>query len=425
MPDRLNALRDRRRQGKVAAVISISFSHPLILQAAMEQALAGQAPLLVEATSHPWDPFGIQGDRTPAQYRREVLAVAGKVGFPQSRILFAADRLGPAWFEPGQEAQALEIMGEQVEACVLAGFRKIRLDATGPFAREGEPYPLASAAQRAAALCARAEQAFAAAGDGPPPVYGVGADVNGDGAATTAPQDLEHLLDLTRGAMMRAGVGQAWERVVAVVAQPGVGFSESAVRPYDPAAGAALGRILADRAPWMLEVRSTDFQHPGALLDLVGDGAGILGVGPWLTYTFRETLFALEDIAGEIHGAPAIHLREVLDQAMRSDPVPWQSHPRPPAGNPGGGRGGSRLFGYHDRSSLHWQDREVAAEVERLLAATARSIPLHLLEHHLPGALDAVLDGRLEPAGRPIVLHAVQRVLGHYEAACGGWASVQ
>ena len=118
---------------------------------------------------------------------------------------------------------------------------------------------------------------------------------------------------------------------------------------------------------------------------------------------------------------PQIRLREVLDLAMRHNPVHWKDHHR---GSPGE-QSYARLFSYSDRSRYYWTDPEVEAEVERLLAATAGPLPSQLLSLHLPLALEAVLDGDIEPSGRAIVIHAVRRVLGHYSAACHPWTLQQ
>jgi tagatose-1,6-bisphosphate aldolase non-catalytic subunit AgaZ/GatZ len=103
----------------------------------------------------------------------------------------------------------------------------------------------------------------------------------------------------------------------------------------------------------------------------------------------------------------------VLDQAVRRDAASWRGTGVPV------GRTQGRLFSFNDRSRHHWTDPEVAAEVERLLDATAGNLPRQLLGHHLPLALDAVLDGTLVPEGAAIVRHGIRRVLEGYRAACG------
>ncbi len=121
---------------------------------------------------------------------------------------------------------------------------------------------------------------------------------------------------------MVAGLGDAWERVVAVVAQPGVEFGDDTVVAYDAVAAAGLAATVRDAWPLVFEAHSTDYQRPDALVDLVRDGFAILKVGPWLTFAMREALFALEAIERELLG------RRYRGCALRSPPGAGESHAR-------------------------------------------------------------------------------------------------
>ncbi len=426
MPARLLELKDDRRRGKVRAMTSVSSAHPLVLRAAMEQALADQAPLLVEATCNQVNQDGGYTGMTPEAFAGSIQGLAAEAGLPASRIILGGAHLGPGpWRETGPE-EALDRAGEMVAAYVSAGFRKIHLDTSMPCAGDPPVLDVPVVARRAAELVLLAERAFAADPAGHPPVYVVGTEVSSAGGARstgprvrlTTPEDLARSLDDLQEAFAAAGAGPAWERVAALVVQPGVDFGETDVHPYDRRRARALSEAIQARAPWMGEAHSTDYQSPRALRELVEDGFGILGVGPWLTFACREALFALEDVAREmdwLHGGGAgIRLREVLDGVMRRNPAHWKDHHR---GSPGE-QSYARLFSLSDRSRYYWHDPEVEAEVERLLAATEGPLPIQLLSLHLPMAFDDVMDGRLEPNGRAIVLHAIRRVLGHYTAAC-------
>src|SRR5262249_34943051 len=112
--------------------------------------------------------------------------------------------------------------------------------------------------------------------------------------------------------------------------------------------------------------------------------------------------------------SPVIRLRETLDRAMLKNPVHWQSHHRGTEAE----QAFARRFSYSDRCRYYWTDPEVDAEVTRLLEAMAAPIPLPLVSQHFPQALNAVLEGSLEPDGRSLVTFAIRRVLSHYSAAC-------
>lgn len=418
MPERLLALREDRRLGRVRALAAVCSSHPLVLRAALEEARVQEGPLLVEAAGELAGPLGGTPRRTPAEFALLVHTLAREAGFPPQRILLGADGLGPAPWRHLEAERAMARACTLVEACVDAGFRKLHLDAGASCQGDPDPLPEYQAALRTAALCRAAEGAFARSGRGAPPVYVVGSErPSEDGfARITTPEEWDRTLDLQADAWRQEGLAEAWGRVVAAVAQPGIGFTDAAVDGYDPRRVAGLDKAIARRFPWTAEARSTDYQRPEALGALVRDGFGILKVGPWLTFACREALFALEDLVGDLRQSdpeiPAIRLREVLDQAIRRDPVPWKRPPTPRERSLG------RLFSFSDRSRHHWTDPEVAAEVERLLDATHTRLPRQLLGLHLPLALDAVLDGRLAPEGAAIVRHEIRRVLESYRAAC-------
>lgn len=426
MCEELLSLRDSQRREERRGIYSVCSASPLVLRAAMAQAKDDGTPLLVEATCNQVNQLGGYTGMTPETFRAFVLELARIAGVPEGRILLGGDHLGPSPWRAEGAAAAMDKAAAMVDAYVTAGFRKIHLDASMRCADDPDPLPEEVIAARAASLCLRAEQAYRASGGGPAPVYVIGTEVPAPGGAggddgelvPTSPADLERTLDVSRAAFVRAGLAGAWDRVVAVVVQPGVEFSDFAVHPYDRARAESLSRAIAGRAPWMYEAHSTDYQRPRALSELVEDRFAILKVGPWLTFACREALFALEDVARELHAIdwsrPVIRLRETLDRAMLENPVHWKSHHR---GTPGE-QALARRFSYSDRGRYYWTDPEVDAEVSRLLDAMRDPIPAQLVSQHFPLALDAVLDGSLVPDGRSLVTHAVRRVLGHYAAAC-------
>ena len=136
---------------------------------------------------------------------------------------------------------------EMVRQYVRAGYAKIHLDASMPCA--DDPLgPLADtvAAARTADLAAAAEAAAVERPAGAPaPLYVVGTEVPppggqaGDqaGPAVTRVADAERTLALVREAFARRGLERAWERVIALVVQPGVEFGDDAVFPLPAGIG--------------------------------------------------------------------------------------------------------------------------------------------------------------------------------------------
>jgi D-tagatose-1,6-bisphosphate aldolase subunit GatZ/KbaZ len=425
MPERLLALRDAQRRGEARGICAVCSAHPLVLRAALQEAREAGPPLLIEATCNQVNPEGGYTGMTPADFMAFVHDLALQEGFDPASLILGGDHLGPNPWRKEPAAAALEKAGAMVEAYVAAGFRKLHLDASMACAGDPEPLPAPLIAARAAQLCLRAETVARNVG-GALPVYVIGTEVPPPGGAAgpehgvapTSSADLLETLAISREAFLAQGLEGAWERVLAVVVQPGVEFGDAQVHAYDRGAAQTLSGTLAGREPWIFEAHSTDYQLPIHLRELVEDRFAILKMGPWLTFACREALFALEEIARELHEAdpsrPLPHLRRTLEFAMRTDPSHWEGHY---FGSPGE-RSMACRFSFSDRSRYYWQDPAVAAEVERLLEATRGPLPLPLLSQYLPQALEPVLAGALPADGRSLVTHAVRRVLHHYAQAC-------
>ena len=88
----------------------------------------------------------------------------------------------------------------------------------------------------------------------------------------------------------------AWERVIGLVVQPGAQFGENIIFDYDRQKASSLSSALPNDPPLVYEAHSTDYQKPVALAEMVEDHFAILKVGPWLTFAFREAVFALSAI---------------------------------------------------------------------------------------------------------------------------------
>src|SRR5512138_369278 len=102
-----------------------------------------------------------------------------------------------------------------------------------------EPLPEPTLAERAAQLCAVAERAWREVG-GEPPVYVIGTEVPVPGGATedlqelavTTPRAAGDTIAAHRQAFAKAGLEAAWDRVIALVVQPGVEFDHHKVIDY-------------------------------------------------------------------------------------------------------------------------------------------------------------------------------------------------
>jgi D-tagatose-1,6-bisphosphate aldolase subunit GatZ/KbaZ len=231
--------------------------------------------------------------------------------------------------------------------------------------------------------------------------------------------DAERTLALTREAFARRGLERAWERVIALVVQPGVEFGDDVVFPYRREAAAGL-EALAEARGLVFEAHSTDYQEEEVLRALVEDHFAFLKVGPELTFAFREAVFALEAIERELLGARAPDrlsgVREALDDAMRRDPRHWKAWY---AGDDEEAARLRRRFSLSDRCRYYWTCPEVQDALRRLHAnLEGLRLPRGLVSQCLPDATEAAAAGPAAGLPSRLVRLHVRRVLGRYARAC-------
>ena len=208
-----------------------------------------------------------------------------------------------------------------------------------------------------------------------------GAEAGDGGIHVTSTTSVEETITLTRAAFVSLGLENAWERVRAVVVQPGVEFSDEALFEYDRLAAAQLSAFVMSTPALVFEAHSTDYQTRRALTELVEDHFAILKVGPGLTFAYREGVFALSYIEDELLGDQASHVRSVLDKAMLADPTHWSAF----YSGDDATRRRARQFSRSDRSRYYWGNRDVAAAVSRMLTnLDARALPDELVSQFLP-----------------------------------------
>ena len=190
--------------------------------------------------------------------------------------------------------------------------------------------------------------------------------------------------------------------------------------PYDREKARPLSTALPKEIPIVYEAHSTDYQSPRALREMVEDHFAILKVGPWLTFALREAIFALSALERELLGADKkIRFSEVhqaLEKAMLQNPAHWRAYYH---GSEVQLRL-SRAYSFSDRCRYYWHEKEVQAEIGRLLANLGhQALPLTLLSQFLPLEYAAVRDGLLPAKPGDLIRHHIQTVLRGYAQACG------
>jgi len=363
----------------------------------------------------------------PADFRDLVMGIADEGGLSPERVVLGGDHLGPNTFRDRGADEAMALAEDLVRAYVDAGYTKIHLDCSMACAGDTVPLTDEVVAARAALLARAAEDAALAAFDRSEVVYVVGTEVPVPGGAheeidelrPTAPEAARATLRAHREAFAAAGVPDAFDRVVALVVQPGVEFDATRVVDYDRSRTTQLRAVVdAPEAPpsLVLEAHSTDYQTGEHLRALVEDHWAVLKVGPGLTFALREALFALaaiEDVM--IPTGDASHLVQVVDNVMRDAPRWWEGY------YDGDDRAQSlaRVYSWSDRVRYYWPDPQICAAQERLMANLGRTgIPLPLLSAHLPDQYVRVRAGSLAPDPASLVVDKVRDVLRLYAAAC-------
>jgi len=397
----------------------------------MVQARSTERLLLIESTSNQVNQFGGYAGQTPREFVAFVHELARENNLPAERILLGGDHLGPHVWRNESAASAMEKGCVLVRDYVGAGYAKIHLDASMHCADDAVGQPLSDEviSARAAVLCEAAEAAYKQClDDSPAPLYVVGTEVPIPGGGqsetkapeTTRPEDMARTLQLTESAFHSRGLDAAWERIIAVVVQPGVEFGDSIVSPYNSNKAQALSKYLETQWTGVYEAHSTDYQTTVALQQMVRDHFAILKVGPWLTFAFREAVFALAQVEEEwLANRAAIRLscvREALERAMLENPIHWKAHYQ---GNEDALRF-ARKYSLSDRARYYWSQQEVSEALHHLIFnLTAHPAPLSVLAQFLPVQCEELRAGMLTNHPRDLIRSKITQVLDYYAVACG------
>ncbi|GHD65852.1 D-tagatose-bisphosphate aldolase, class II, non-catalytic subunit [Jeongeupia chitinilytica] len=413
----------RHKAGQPDGIYSVCSAHPLVLEAALLQGLEDDSAILIEATSNQVNQFGGYTGMKPADFRDFVFGLAKKTGFDPARLILGGDHLGPNAWKKAPASEAMALAGDMVRDYVKAGFRKIHLDCSMSCA--GDPVPLSDAvvAERAAQLCAISEAAWREVG-GEAPVYVIGTEVPVPGGANeelgelevTSPEAAGTTLKVHRDVFAAAGLAGTFERVIAMVVQPGVEFDHHKVVRYNAAKAKALSTFI-ESEPLVFEAHSTDYQSDTALAELVRDHFAILKVGPGLTFAMREALYALDVIERETIGElGASHLKSVIAQVMQEEPDYWL----PYYSQPGHQQYLDRNYSLSDRIRYYWPHPKVVAAQETLFANLGKQpLLMTLVSQYLPEQAKRIAEGRIAPTAEALVIDKVMEVTRSYARACG------
>jgi len=425
-----------QKRGSPKGIYSICSYNRYVIESAMEQALEDDSAALIESTCNQVNQFGGYTGMRPMEFREYVLRIAGSMGLGSDRVILGGDHLGPFPFRDEASAVAMDKAREMVRQYVLSGCTKIHLDTSMRLADDAgdasTPLDPRTIAERCADLCAVAEQAYASLreqnGNAVAPLYVIGTEVpppGGSGEAeeglrVTEVADLQETVWVTRDCLVRLDLYDAWERVIAVVVEPGVGHGDHTIVDYDRDKARELTDSIRDFPHLVFEGHSTDYQTARALREMVEDGIAILKVGPSLTFAARETVFMLQYMEEELlkHN-PNVTLsrfRDTLDGAMVRNPRHWERYYE--------GTGDevelARRYSFFDRARYYWMDQQVSGSLG-LLIRNLRStdLPLPLISQFLPHQYKRIREGSLRKDPEALIRDSILDILMMYSTAVG------
>ncbi len=406
-------------------IYSVCSAHPDVLRAAMQKAVADRSVLLIETTPNQVNQFGGYSGMTPSGFKAMVSSLASHCGLPLSRLLLGADHLGPYVWRKSNRRQAMQYAIELTRAFVTAGYHKLHLDA-GMALRDdpGPNLPHETVIKRSLQMLTAAEEAKALAVVAETsPIYVIGAEapVPGGGVDSahatiiTPSEEIAVFMERFQRALNLNGLMDVWQRIAAVVVQPGVDFGDRQVVVYDRTKAAGLLDFVRTLPSHMTcEVHATDYQPPEALITLIKDGFRILKVGPCLTSAYRQAIFALARIEQAWYGPKKSgnlsDIDTIVDQVMQSQPQHWQSHYHGTLTQ----QAWLRRHSLRDRIRYYWRHPKVATALSRLINNLSFDIPEEILRTHWP-------DAPSDPVNRyplTLITQHIGRRLNSYAAAC-------
>jgi len=405
-------------------IYSVCSSDEQVLSASIEQAAADGSPLLVEATCNQVNQYGGYTGMKPADYRDYVYSLACNAGFDCNQIILGGDHLGTQPFKDLNSSEAMEKALDMVKLYADAGFTKLHLDASVRCEDDRE----LSIDEFEILACERVAEMAQIAGKSSNAEnisYIIGTEVPTPGGCQedeenlkpTSAEEAEKTLELSRMSFMKRDLQREWEKVCALVVQPGVEFSDSLVHQYDRTSAGSLSSCLKNVPEIVFEAHSTDYQTDLALQQLVEDGFSILKVGPALTYAKHQAVFALGRIEKElIQPDRCSEIDEVIEQIMTSNPGNWISHYH------GNSRELklARKYSYSDRLRYYWPDKDILSAMSILITNLSEvKIPHTLLYEYMPMQYWYVRKGFVKAKPLDLINHHIQLELKRYSIACG------
>ncbi len=383
----LKKLTLENRSGKPVAMASVCSANEDVIIASLLLAKSLNKAILIEATSNQCNQFGGYTGMKPADFVALVTKLADQNNVPHELFHFGGDHLGPQVWRK-QDAKVAMTNAEELMKCfVKAGFTKIHLDCSEGLGGEPAQVDDELSASRAIALAKVCEEH---APDPSKLVYVVGTEVPPPGGARadevdqeiepTPPERAIKTLEYHKAAFEAAGIADAWNKVIALVVQPGLEFAPMPVDHFDMSAPNNLSKALVDYSEICFEAHSTDYQKDAVFSELAKRNFSMLKVGPALTFAYRQAIYALDHIRAHlIPSQNGYAVYNVMEDAMLQDKTSWQGHYE-------GDEASLKLqrhFGYADRIRYYWPQENPQQALQKLEDdLQEKAAPLPLIEQY-------------------------------------------
>lgn len=413
---------------KDVGIYSVCTASEPVIEAAIEYAKEKDSIVVIEATANQVNQFGGYTGMKPEDYREFVYKIAERVGYDKDRIILGGDHLGPLTWTDLDENEAMENAKQLVYDYVRAGFTKIHLDTSMRLNNDSTTERLSdeTIARRSAILAKSCLQAFddlkKEDKDAVFPVFIIGSEVPIPGGLQeqeeilqlTSPEDFETTYETFRKVFEDHDVMEVFNKVIAIVVQPGVEFGDDDLFFYDREKATDLVNTLKNNYDTLaFEGHSTDYQTPEHLRQMVEDGVVILKVGPALTFAYREALFALSHIEDYLCEDPSNFI-DVLETEMLENPKNWENHYH--------GNDKElflkRKFSYSDRARYYLPRPKVQEAITKLMENLSNTeIPMTLLSQYLPYQWRHIKEGKINNNPHEIVNDYVKLYFDDYHYA--------
>ena len=412
----LRSLIHRNRSGEAIGLPCFCTANEHALRAVMKYAAMRNVPAVIEATCNQVNQDGGYTGLNAEDFADWIALLAEEYRVSRSSIILGGDHLGPSPWRDQSAEIAMEKAEIMVRDYAAAGFRKIHLDAS--MACFGEStLSFEEVAERSARLCRIAEEHAPVPDD---LIYVIGTEVPVPGGevddmkklSITSVACFRKTIDTHRDAFERHGLTGVWPRIVSIVTQPGVDFSHTAVRRFNPAEAAQLVAAIGDVKGMIFEAHSTDYQPTVALSELVESHFFFLKVGPELTFRMREAVFSLTQIEKKLDCNDISNLINIVDEAMDEVTSNWSSYYK----------GEKQIvkqlrhYSYSDRIRYYWTVPAVRAALEKLMNnLDMQLVPETIVSQYFPSRE----FGDMSAGASQLVSDHVNLCIDRYYRACG------